>query len=105
MVRTRREGSPVPVAPELLIEIGAMAVVVSKWCFALNPVYNVSLHSFSETEHTETLSDNKLHKQDEEGAGGRQYASTGSYFRKKYWHMSCKYLPMGTSRMISGVLS
>lgn len=37
---------PVPVAPELLIQVGAVAVVVSKRCFALYPVYDVSLHSF-----------------------------------------------------------
>lgn len=53
--RIDREHSPVPVAPELLVEIHAMAVVVSEWGFALDPVYNVSLHGFSETEHTQQL--------------------------------------------------
>lgn len=37
---------PVPVAPELLVQIGAVAVVVSKRCFTLYPVYDVTLHSF-----------------------------------------------------------
>lgn len=41
---------PVPIAPELLIEIGSMAVVISKRGFALNPVYNVSLDGFTQTE-------------------------------------------------------
>lgn len=54
---------PVPVAPELFVEIGAVAVVISKWGFALNPVYNVSLHSFT---HTETHRITQQHKQDEE---------------------------------------
>lgn len=43
----KREGSPVPVAPELFIEVGLMALIISKRGFALNPVYNVSFHSFS----------------------------------------------------------
>lgn len=46
-VRMQKDDSPVPVAPELLIEIGSMTVVVSEWGFALDPVYNASLHSFS----------------------------------------------------------
>lgn len=37
---------PVPIAPELLVQIGAVAVIVSKRCFTLYPVYDVSLHSF-----------------------------------------------------------
>lgn len=37
---------PVPVAPELFVQIGAVAVIVSKRCFTLYPVYDVSFHSF-----------------------------------------------------------
>lgn len=39
---------PVPIAPELLVQIGAVAVIVSKRCFTLYPVYDVSFHSFKE---------------------------------------------------------
>lgn len=44
--RGEAEGSPVTVAPELLVEIGAVAVVVSKRSFALDPVDDETLHGF-----------------------------------------------------------
>lgn len=40
---------PVPVTPELLIEVRLMAVVIAKGCLALNPVHDVTLHSFLNT--------------------------------------------------------
>lgn len=52
--REQAEGSPVTVAPELLVEIGAVAVVVSKRSFALDPVDDETLHSFLETAGIET---------------------------------------------------
>ena len=41
----QREDVPVPVAPELLVQVGAMAVVVPKRGLALNPVDNMAFHS------------------------------------------------------------
>lgn len=53
-VRTGTDSSPVTVAPELFIQIGAMAVVISKWSFALDPMDDKSLHGFIETVENET---------------------------------------------------
>lgn len=40
------KGLPVPVTPELFFEVGLMAMIIPERSFALNPMYNVSLHSF-----------------------------------------------------------
>lgn len=83
-VKIRREDSPVPVAPELFIEIVAMTVVVSEWGFALNPVYNVSLHRFSETHNTHKTSNEK---------------ATQAGSRRDKWHFLSFFPPLSFTKI------
>lgn len=48
--KKQAEGWPVTVAPELFVEVGAVAVVVSERGLALDPVNCVSLYRFSSTQ-------------------------------------------------------
>ena len=44
-MNTFKVALPVPVAPELVFQVRLVIIIVSKGCFAFNPIYNKTIDS------------------------------------------------------------